>query len=376
MNTKLIALILSIFLFSCGSSDNNEELSKSRKNIEGIQFTDEQNQISGIETGSVQKILLSESISCKGMVEASPNSIASVSAPMNGYVVKINVHNGEYVKRSTTLLSLKHQDYIDLQLDYLQSKSELEYLKSNFDRQTTLNENNINAGKTFEKVKADYNSMRAKVMALKQKLKLINLNPDNVNEDNIKNSIPVITPISGYINEINVSVGQYIDPKSEILQVLNRDKFHLELQVFEKDIHKIKLGQKVQFECSNPDANHKHEAIIKTIGYMANENAKTIKVHAVPLENYVNLRHGMFLSADIQMKNDSVYVLPAESIVEIDSYSYVFIESGPGFYKKEQINKGISKNNYVEIKNYNNLKNKVIVTKGANYILAKLLKQE
>ena len=376
MNTKLIILILSIFLFSCGNSDKNEELPIESKNIEGIQFTDEQNQISGIETGVTQKILLSESISCKGMVEASPNSIASISAPMNGYVVKINVHNGQYVKRSTTLLSLKHQDYIDLQLDYLQSKSELEYLKSNFERQTTLKDNNINAGKTFEKVKADYTSMKAKVSALKQKLWLINLNPENVNEDNIKSSIPVITPISGYINEINVSIGQYIDPKSVILQVLNRDKFHLELQVFEKDIHKIKLGQKVQFECSNPEANHKHEAIIRTIGYMADENAKTIKVHAVPMENYANLRHGMFLSADIQLKNDSVYALPVESVIKIDAESYVFIESEPGFYKKELINKGVSKNNYVEITNYSILKNKKIVTKGANYILAELLKRE
>lgn len=376
MNTKLIALVLSIFLFSCGSPDNNEELPKETKNIEGIQFTDEQIQISGIETGSIQKILLSESISCKGLVEASPNSIASVSAPMNGYVVKINVHNGEYIKRSTTLLSLKHQDYIDLQLDYLQSKNEMEYLKANFERQTTLNENNISAEKIFEKVKADYNSMKAKVTALKQKLWLINLNPDNVNEDNIRSSISVLAPISGYINEINVSIGQYIDPKSVILQILNRDKFHLELQVFEKDIHKIKLGQTVQFECSNPDAYHKHVATIKTIGYMADKNAKTIKVHAVPLENYANLRHGMFLSADIQLKNDSVYALPAESIVEIDSQSYIFIESEKGFYKKERINKGVAKNDFIEITNYSDLKNKIIVTKGANYILAELLKQE
>ena len=68
--------------------------------------------------------MISDIIFCGGTIEASPNHEAYVSVPINGYMKKILKHIGEYVKEGQVLAILEHPDYIDLQRDFLETKSQ------------------------------------------------------------------------------------------------------------------------------------------------------------------------------------------------------------------------------------------------------------
>lgn len=55
------------------------------------------------------------------------------------------------------------------------------------------------------------------------------------------------TPISGSITRVEVSNGAYVSPETLIVEIVDNKSVHLELAVFEKDIMRIKKGQKINF---------------------------------------------------------------------------------------------------------------------------------
>jgi len=100
-------------------------------------------------------------------------------------------------------------------------------------------------------VKSDYNQSLAKFNSLKEKLKLLNINTSEVENNHLTSEISLPAPISGNIVELNASLGKYMSPSDIILSIVNTDHFHLELSVFEKDILKIKKGQIIRFRIPN-----------------------------------------------------------------------------------------------------------------------------
>jgi cobalt-zinc-cadmium efflux system membrane fusion protein len=82
------------------------------------------------------------------------------------------------------------------------------------------------------------------------------INPENLNAGNIRRSIAVSSPVSGYISSVNVKIGQYVSPTDRLFEVVNTDDVHLALSVFEKDLNKISVGQRVfAYTNQNPEKN-------------------------------------------------------------------------------------------------------------------------
>ncbi len=372
MRSSFSFFIILFMVVSCGNPsgemDSNEDNNKSM-----IRFTDQQASFANIITNTLQQIELAEKIQCKGTVKASAENKANVSAPINGYVKSILIDYNDFVKKGTALVTLQHKSYIDIQKDYLLVKNKLAYAEKEYERQKTLNESNASAEKEFQKAEAEYKNLKAEKSALEQQLKLINLDPESVDEDNISNIIQVYAPIKGFINNINVSIGQFVTPEKEMFDMLNRDNFLINLQVFEKDIHQVKKGQKVRFSCSNPESKDQaNEAIVSSIGQQVNEESKTFNVIAKPVTCYRNLRDGLFINAVILTQTDTAWALPTRSLLQRGGRNYVFVARGNNVYEMQEVKPGRSNNEYVEINDYKQLSGKDIVVEGVNYLEAEI----
>ena len=57
----------------------------------------------------------------------------------------------------------------------------------------------------------------------------------------------MVSPIEGYIRTVEVKTGQYVKPETEMFEIVNIEHIHADLMVFEKDMHKVKVGQRVKF---------------------------------------------------------------------------------------------------------------------------------
>lgn len=382
MKSKLIitlSLIGSLFLFSCGNkTEKTEEHEVLPENT--CEMNAEQYKLAGIQLGGIEQKDLGNMLKLNGIINVPPQNMVSISATLGGYVKSTTLVQGSPVKKGQVLAVIENPEFIQLQQDYLESKSQLEFSETEYNRQKELYNENVSAAKTYQQALSTYKGLKVKVSALEQKLALIGIDVSSLKDDKIKRSVPLISPISGYVKTVNVNVGKYVNPTDVVFEIINNEKLTLELTMFEKDIDKIKEGQKITFE-STGNTEKKYNATVYRVGKAINED-KTVKVYATVDGNNKELLSGMYVTALVETGNSLVEALPDEAIVSFDDKNYIFISKGKRTEDEKVVNdflmveikKGRSAGGYTEVifpegfdKNAKN-----IVVKGAYALLSAL----
>ena len=126
---------------------------------------------------------------------------------------------GNAVFRGQTFAILDNQEFVDIQQNYLEAKSNLEFAEAEYKRHAELYKEDVYSQQNLQKVTADYKSLKAHVKALEQKLALIGINPADLHEDDISRSVAVVSPISGYIKAVNINIGKYVAPTDVLFEM-------------------------------------------------------------------------------------------------------------------------------------------------------------
>ncbi|MBS1490097.1 MAG: efflux RND transporter periplasmic adaptor subunit [Bacteroidetes bacterium] len=339
-----------------------------------ITLTEEQYRSISIELGSLEVRSLSETIKANGMLDVPPQNLVSVSAPLGGFVKSTELLQGMHVKKGQIIAVLEHPNYIQLQQDYLNNKSSLEYQEAEYKRQEELAKENVNALKSLQLVKANYFSAKAKEEGLKAQLRMVGINPAEIENGEIKSTINIVSPISGFISQVHVNLGMYVNPTDVMFRIVDTDHVHAEVQVFEKDIPKLKVGQVTRILLSNE--NKERMAKVYLIGKEITAE-RAVRVHCHFDGEDQSLIPGTFFSALIETGSDKVNTLPVSAVVHFEAKDFVFVENDAAkhHYRLYEINSRVADNGYqpIEFKQpVNDLKNKIVI-KGA-YELLNVLK--
>jgi cobalt-zinc-cadmium efflux system membrane fusion protein len=354
---SIFILVAVLFMFSCGDSEkeNSEELATSSSDG-GIQLSFAQFEGSDMELGKIEENSFPVSIKTTGMIDVPPENKAMVSSFADGYVRETPLLIGDEVKKGQFLVSLENPDYVQMQQDYLDAMQQMNYLKSEYQRQKTLLEEKITSERNFLRAESEYKRNLAKYQALRKKLQMLNLNPDAVERGNISSTIRIYAPISGSITEMNINNGMYVSAADELMQIIDRDHLHIELNVFEKDVMKIKKGQDIRF--SIPEANTDTiKGEVHLVGTSISEEKRTVKVHGhfKDEQKKNSLATGMFVEAEIIIDKRKAKALPAESIVSLDNTSYVLVldtkTDSNYIFKRRKVLPGDTFNGFTIIKN-------------------------
>lgn len=342
-----------------------------------VELRDDQIKLANIEIGAIELRPMSETIKVNGTVSVAPQNIATVSMPMGGFVKSTNLMPGNIVQKGQTLAIIENPEFIDIQQDYLETKIGYELAKAEYERQNELFKSDVSSQKNMQQVTSNYNSLKVQLKALEQKLSLVGINPFKLNEDNMSRSVALVSPITGSVRAVNVSIGKYVSPSDVLFEIVNSDKLFLELVLFEKDACKVSNGEKVLFNINNETEQHM-AYIFQTAKSV--DTDKTYKVYAGIQITCKNIMPGMYVNASIATTSNEVTAVPSESIVSFDDKDYIFvfekdkIESGKPFteYRMIQIRKGVSDDGFIEIilPETFNFKEAKIVVKGAYNLLS------
>lgn len=307
-------------------SENGIEVTEAPGDSREIVLTEAQFQTMKMEWGLLHTGEFSEEITVQGTVRIPVEGMRELSAYYGGYVQDLKLLEGEAVKKGQVLFTLENPDFIRLQQDYLETKSQLTYLKSEFERQRILAAEQISAQKNFLKAEADYRSALAKAESLKKQLSLIQINADQLTPESIKTKVSVISPINGFVEGVFVVPGQFLPIAGKAVSLLSRDHIHVELVLFEKDASRVHPGQKVEF--SSPDnPGEIMEAKIYVVGQSINDQRQiNVHAHLVDEKQESKLTPGMFLQARIQLDPQQSLAVPEESVLEVDQERYILIQ--------------------------------------------------
>ncbi len=350
---KNIILIATVFLLlmGCGNKNNAESASEEQGEETGIVVTQEQFDTNDLTIGPMEKRTFPKMVETSGTIDVPPENRASVMAFMGGFVKKTALLVGDQVKKGQLLVVLENQEFVQMQQDYLEVFNQLDYLKAEFERNQTLFEEKIASQKSFLQAKSNYEMAKARYQGLREQLQMLNISPSNVEQGNITPQAVIYAPISGSITKMNVAKGSYVSPATEILEIVDNRHVHLELTVFEKDILKVKKGQKIQFRI--PEASEEaFNAEVHLVGTSIDDTKRTIKVHG-HLEEEGNFLPGMFVDAMIMTDTIKTFSLPEEAVIESEGTIYVLKlvnkQDGSYIFERVAVKQGNTFDGYSEI---------------------------
>ncbi|MBE99691.1 efflux RND transporter periplasmic adaptor subunit [Flavobacterium coralii] len=302
-----------------GEEKEKEKEGENSSAAKEVELNEAQFKAANIELGTFAQKNLSEVVNANGYTELPPQNQADVSVHVTGVVSRINVIEGQQVRKGQVLAIVESPEFARLQEAYITSKSNLEFLKLEFERQKTLSEENVNSKKVFQRTKADYETEKARFASLGKQLSLMNLSSSSAT-----GSMPLVAPISGSVTNINIKIGSNAEVGKPLLSIVDNSKLHVDLLVYEKDLGKVKPGQTVRFVLTNQD-NTEIKGKVFNISQSFENDTKSVAVHAEILNPGTSLIPGMYVNALIDVGAKPVNALPADAVVRAEGREYIFI---------------------------------------------------
>lgn len=428
-----------------------EHQHEKEENTAIVAITTEQMEVVGITLGSLEQKQLTATLKTTGTLSVPNNNKANVTSLYGGVIKTLTVQIGGYVKKGQTVATIANPQFIQLQEEYLtlsatatsgseQSVStivnpqygalkldldavlpQIEYAQLELTRQHELFAGNAGAQKNVQAAEGNLKALQAKkntiesqmslfkttanvatstrLASVTQQLQLMGLKPANIKPTNLTNTISVLSPISGTVSNVFSKIGSYVDVSSPVAEIVDNSQLHVDLDVFEKDLPMLKVGQVIHFTLTN-NAIDEYDAKIFSIGSAFQNDSKTIPIHAAVKGNKTGLIDGMNITAVVSLNNITAPVVPNDAIINNGNKDYLFvvtdkhadehhnekneepvhgkkaIEATTNFEKVEII-KGISDMGYTAVTFINEVPTTAkIATKGAFFINAKLTNTE
>ena len=391
----MIAISMSISLSSCtGSQEKSTEKTAAAKeeghseeehgeeaHSDEIELTEQQMKAVDIQIGKIEEKNLTAVVKASGQLAVPPQNEAKVNLLSGGIIRRISVLEGQKVKKGQVLAIIENQDMIRLQQDYLSSKNGFSFVDAEYKRQQQLKAADAGTGKSFQLAEANYHAEQSKIKALERQLQQLGISPSRVSSGKITSEIPVIAPIAGTIGTIAVTTGAFIQPGTSLMDIVDNSKIHADLLVYEKDLFKVHIGQKVSFRLTNQE-NQQIEGVLNGINKSFEDDTKGVIVHAVITRPLSNLIPGMYVTGLISVGTALAPAVPIDAVVKAEGKEYIFIveeekaeakEAGHGtHFKKVEVVTGVSELGYINITPLVKLPaNTRLVTKGAFYLQSK-----
>ena len=409
------AIILCMLLSACGGKsekNTNTQVTKEEKTETKPQtkaeakptiaaLTAEQIKTVGITYGTVEMKELTATIKANGNLKVPNNNKGNATSLYGGVIKSINVQIGSSVRKGQVIATIANPQFIQLQEEYLTIASKITFAEQELTRQKELNEGNAGAKKNLQSADAELKTLRTRRASLQQQIQLMGINPNNVSNSNLQSALLVTSPISGTVSNVFAKIGSYVDVASPVAEIVDNGSLHLDLNVFEKDLPLLKVGQTIHFTLTNNPTNE-YDAVVYSIGTAFENDSKTIPVHCNVKGNKTGLIDGMNITGIVSLNNVTTPAVPTDAIVEADGKYYIFIitdkepeehheEGDEGHDHKEaekgkeaelknttnfekiEVVKGVSNMGYTAVTFVNDIhKDAKIVTKGAFFINAKL----
>lgn len=372
---KHFLFLFTIILLSACNTKKTEAIVAVSKDENTVTLTDAQIKNGGVVIGKMEQKEISNILKVNGKIDVPPQNMISISVPLGGYLKTTKLLPGMHVSKGDVIAVMEDQQYIQLQQDYLTANVRISFLENEYLRQKELNQSQASSDKVYQQAEADYRSQRVLITSLGEKLKLAGINTDKINENNISRSVNIYSPINGFVSKVNVNIGKYVSPTEVLFELINPTDIHLALKVFEKNLDKLYIGQKLTaYTNNNPDKKYSCEILL--IGKdLSMEGNTDVHCHFEVYDK--TLVPGTYMNAEIEVKNNKALTLPSDAVVRFEGKQYVYKVDGNNQFDMLEVTAGESENGFTEIifRSTEDMSKADFVTKGA-YSLLMMMKNK
>lgn len=161
--------------------------------------------------------------------------------------------------------------------------------------------------------------------------------------------VEVVAPISGVINERGVSLGDAVEPNTELFHIVDLSQVIAVGQVYEEDVSKVKQEQTARVTALSY-ATNEFAGKVTFIGLELDPETRTLPVWLTVDNPDGKLRAAMFVKVSVLLaKNSDVLTVPKTAVLEDGGEKFVFVRTGDTFNRVD-IQIGAEDDRNVEIK--------------------------
>ena len=349
-----LGVLLVATLFSCHNKKSDDETGLSAEDSALVIISNRQFEAMQMEFGALRETQFSESVKVNGHVISSVKGQAQVTSRISGTIRNISRELGDFIPAGSVLCTIESNDFIVLQQDFATVSNQFNEARNTYERLQSLYRDSISSRKDFIAAESSYKSLSAQYNGMKQRLSLLNVNPTQIENGNFYPTLEVRSPIGGFITQINCMIGEYVTPEKMLMTIVNTNQLYLQLDVYEKDIAQLAVGQNVQFYNPN-NPSEKFTAKLTKVGKAIDPEKKTILCTAQIDPTSVNFVNNMYIEADVNVKEYTAKGLPEDALETSPDGTYrIYLlekKSGENIYLNPvSVTTGLKSNDLVEIK--------------------------
>jgi RND family efflux transporter MFP subunit len=169
-------------------------------------------------------------------------------------------------------------------------------------------------------------------------------------------NFPLISPITGIIDQIKATSGQQVASGAELLNIVNLSTVLLEAQVFEKDLTTVRESTRASFTSSAlagevyTIGTDDGDGRLVSIGQTVNEQTRTFPVIYEVKNPFNRLKDGNFIEITIDTSGDrKVLAVPKSAVVREQGETFVFVFDGGETFERRQVALGAEGADFYEI---------------------------
>jgi len=374
MRSLVFAVVALLLAASCTSKPATSEEHEEEQHADDIVLTDRQIKAVGISFGKIEEKNLSDVVRVNGSTALNPQDKAEVSPLVGGSLRSISVIEGSKVAKGQTVAWIENTDIVALQREYLQAQSQLTRTKSELARQWELKTSGAGIEKNLQQAESEYQIAHSSAVGLGCQLRQLGISEASVKRGAMVTRIPIKSPISGFVDKIYKSTGSYADAQQPVMTIVDGSKIHIDINIFEKNIDGLKVGQKVNFVLTN-NASVRLKGEIYEFASTFTDKTKSLIAHVKIIDktNAAKLIPGMYVTGTIERGRRPLLAVPSGAIASSEGKSYIFLlekkDSTNYHFRRIEVVTGAEELGCVQITPTTDIPaNSTIVTSGAFYI--------
>lgn len=369
-------ILILLALWGCQKPESPKEEEHEHEEITEAILSAEQMKAVNLQLGGIEQKALTSTVKVNGHLRVPNHNKGLATALYGGVVRTLQVEIGDYVRKGQVIATLQHPDFIRLQEDYLSLQPQLDLAELELTRQAELMAGQAGAQKNYQTARSEAQTLKSRKASLQAQLRLMGLEPDRLDPANLQSSIRISSPISGTVSAVFAKMGSFVDVSSPIAEIVDNSSLHVDLQVFEKDLPLMKVGQNLEFTLTN-NPSAAYQAKVFNIGSSFEDESKSIAVHCNVIGARQGLIDGMNVSALVHLAPSTVSAVPQAALVEAEGKNFLMVEKAPGTFERVEVLKGVSELGYTAVTPVKVLApdTKVVIS-GAYYVHAAMTKVE
>lgn len=367
----VVALVAFTF-FSQGKAEESGDAGTETDYL-NIPLTASQVRTAGLGFGQAKDRDIDASIEANGQIVLRAKDKGDVSSLMDGVVKSIFVSDGQHVSKGQTIALIENTELVSLQREYYSTSKDCEFARLDMQRQQKLNKSGAGIRRNLEQAERDYSIAQARLKGIARQLAQMGVGTAGAAQGKFVTTFPVKAPLSGTVSDVKASIGSYVDMQMPMMTIRNNDAVECDLNVYEKDINKVHIGDAVQLSVTNEQGKTAYGRVYGMNHYFT-DGTKAVAVHVRLLSGKENLFDGQYVNGQIAVGRQRSATLPTKAIVHSDGKDYIFALNGKpdkdGYhFSRHEVTTGVTGNGYTAVKLCKHIqKGQEIVTGNAFYL--------